>query len=84
MKKPYVCMKMERAMKMKKNARTILKKPAAMKILKKPSGTASDVSRTQNSRRVKHEGKIHKAKENACARARKAARSKKSYEPRDP
>ena len=61
-----------------------MKKPAAMKILKKPSGTASDESRLQRSRRDKRQGKIQRANENARARAIKAARSNKPYNPRDP
>ena len=77
-KKPSACMEMSNAMKMRKSAKTILKKPAAMKISKKPSGVAV---RIQKCRSAKLEAKNQKAKENARARARRAARSNKPYNP---
>jgi hypothetical protein len=77
-KKPSACMEMSNAMKMRKSAKTILKKPAAMKISKKPSGNAL---RIQKCRSAKLEAKNQKAKENARARARRAARSNKPYNP---
>jgi hypothetical protein len=66
-------------------AMKILKKPAAMKILKKPSvNREARALRKDRSRKVKLAGKNQRAKENACARARKAASSNKPYNPRDP
>ena len=58
-------------------AMKILKKPAAMKILKKPS-VCTDAARKRAMRKAKL------AVKNACARARKAARSNKPYKHRDP
>ena len=57
-------------------AMKILKKLAAMKILKKPS-VCTDAARKRAMRKAKL------AVTNACARARKAARSNKPYKPRD-
>ena len=78
-KKPSACMKMKKAMKMRKNTKTILKKPAAMKISKKPAGTAAE--RMRRCRKAKLEAKNQKAEENARGRARNAVRRNKSYSP---
>jgi hypothetical protein len=63
-------------------AMKILKKPAAMKILKKPS-VCRDAVRKQAMRKAKLAVKNQKANINARHRAIKAARSNKSYKPRD-
>jgi hypothetical protein len=56
-----------------------------MKILKKPSvNREARALQKDRSRKVKLAGKNQRAKENACARARKAASSNKPYKPRDP
>ena len=65
------------------HART-MKKPAASKILKKPSvSSQARAARKDKSRKAKLAVKNQRAAENARARARRAARSKKPYQPRD-